>query len=442
MLAKQIASFLETEQDFQLHVVLFGYQAAEQFRRIKPDVLILDTQIILPYPFVLEELSQFDWRYRLILLGSNNQGQPSMIPTVHLPYDKVDQDNICSAVRSLTVEYSFSAQNDGILPDQYHILLLLDSSGQDALEQKAGAVVQPYAKYIIRSLQNGALTILVKGSSVAKGTEIQSLAQMLVQYFGTSSVVLYEENVHWSCLEEHQQKLIDEKWSSYFLKGQASCVYALEQIEPIQMQAIQYSLSKLAAASLSGNEGMAERLLRTLYLRVLKQSLDLTACTFVNAMLQHLFRIQSQITGQPCPLVPERGVFIEDDWKTIQGILLQQTQRMMRKRLSAVVTETIAMMFSSYHQDLYLSRAAEQMNLHKGYLSRVFKEQTGLVFTEMLMELRMAAANHYLLHTELKIAQISSLVGYPDANYFGRRYRQVYGISPNQARQRIDQKEQ
>jgi AraC-like DNA-binding protein len=58
----------------------------------------------------------------------------------------------------------------------------------------------------------------------------------------------------------------------------------------------------------------------------------------------------------------------------------------------------------------------------------------GATFEGILDEIRSQAAREFLRHTEMSIAQISSVVGYADVSAFTRAFRRWTGATPAQWR--------
>ena len=87
-----------------------------------------------------------------------------------------------------------------------------------------------------------------------------------------------------------------------------------------------------------------------------------------------------------------------------------------------------------YMQAVHVEEIAEQMNLDRRYLSRLFKEKTGHTVQEYLIFVRMEAAKTQLLKgaTVLQAAQLS---GYEDVCNFSKIFKKVLGMSPGHWRQ-------
>lgn len=76
-------------------------------------------------------------------------------------------------------------------------------------------------------------------------------------------------------------------------------------------------------------------------------------------------------------------------------------------------------------------------SLDLGYLVRVFKSGTGLPPMAYLARLRAETAATLLLHTDQPVTAIGRAVGWPDQNYFARRFKAHYGLSATTYRARF-----
>jgi AraC family L-rhamnose operon transcriptional activator RhaR len=84
-----------------------------------------------------------------------------------------------------------------------------------------------------------------------------------------------------------------------------------------------------------------------------------------------------------------------------------------------------------------LTGLAGELHLAPGYLIRLFKATTGLPPMAYLAQLRAEHAAVLLLHSDEPITGIGRAVGWPDQNYFARRFKAHYGLSATTYRKRF-----
>lgn len=81
-----------------------------------------------------------------------------------------------------------------------------------------------------------------------------------------------------------------------------------------------------------------------------------------------------------------------------------------------------------------LKDAADHTFMNKSYLSTLFKNETGVTFSEYVLGQRMSKAAALLKDTDLPITDVAAAVGYPNFGYFGQVFRKVFGCSPSRFR--------
>lgn len=82
------------------------------------------------------------------------------------------------------------------------------------------------------------------------------------------------------------------------------------------------------------------------------------------------------------------------------------------------------------HQFRSIQQLAQVVNLSGSRLSHLFKEQTGLILSDVLAKQRMKRAAHLLRSTDLSINEISEQIGYCHATSFARSFKRVFECSP------------
>jgi len=77
-----------------------------------------------------------------------------------------------------------------------------------------------------------------------------------------------------------------------------------------------------------------------------------------------------------------------------------------------------------------LQAFAHEYHISTGYLSRLFKLETGINFSEFVIRERIEQAKALLCLNELSLAEVANRVGYDDAKYFSQLFKKMVGCSP------------
>lgn len=87
-----------------------------------------------------------------------------------------------------------------------------------------------------------------------------------------------------------------------------------------------------------------------------------------------------------------------------------------------------------FTEDIYLERIAEQTNLSAKYLSRSFKEKTGVNITDYIGLLRISKAKELLVQSAMSVGGVGEAVGFDNRTTFFRTFKKLEGVSPNDYR--------
>lgn len=95
-----------------------------------------------------------------------------------------------------------------------------------------------------------------------------------------------------------------------------------------------------------------------------------------------------------------------------------------------VVRQIMAEVQENYKEDMNLKTLAYKYHMNASYLGQIFQKEVGCSFTQYLSNTKNGIAKELILNTNMKINDIAKQVGYPDASYFYRKFKQCYGVSP------------
>ena len=103
-------------------------------------------------------------------------------------------------------------------------------------------------------------------------------------------------------------------------------------------------------------------------------------------------------------------------------------------RANGYVKKAVTFIEENLSRRLSLSEVAQATALSPNYLTALLGQEMGRTFVELITELRIIKASDLLTYSNLNIAQIADAVGFEDADYFSRRFRQIVGCSPGRFR--------
>ena len=98
------------------------------------------------------------------------------------------------------------------------------------------------------------------------------------------------------------------------------------------------------------------------------------------------------------------------------GVLAKEGEQSPTK----IVRDALYYIRRHYNENISLTDVAEHINVNKSYLCDVFKKEQKVTILQYMTNLRIEKAKELLLHTDMKMYEISVEVGYNDYTYFHR----------------------
>jgi AraC-like DNA-binding protein len=98
------------------------------------------------------------------------------------------------------------------------------------------------------------------------------------------------------------------------------------------------------------------------------------------------------------------------------------------------IQEAISFIEKNYDQDIGLEDIVEVSQLSKYHFTRLFAKYTNQTPIQYVTKIRMQQAIELLKQKELSIEEIAIAVGYTNANYFSKVFKQLLHITPSKYR--------
>lgn len=107
-----------------------------------------------------------------------------------------------------------------------------------------------------------------------------------------------------------------------------------------------------------------------------------------------------------------------------------------------MVARALAYLHEHYADHLSLEHLSTLLQITPEYLSYLFRRDTGITFSTYLRNYRVGKACELMDHGLARVYEVAQAVGFSDAKYFNRVFRESTGISPGTyLKQRVLQEE-
>lgn len=129
-----------------------------------------------------------------------------------------------------------------------------------------------------------------------------------------------------------------------------------------------------------------------------------------------------------------------DEWKA--GLLARaaehfaQIENRTDDRNSLLVARVKAYVLDHLSGELSLDKVSSAVGISPGYLSKLFKELTGINFVAFVTEERLVEAERLVTHTRATVQEIGKLVGFNTPAYFIHQFRTRWGATPYEYRRK------
>ena len=104
------------------------------------------------------------------------------------------------------------------------------------------------------------------------------------------------------------------------------------------------------------------------------------------------------------------------------------------QQYSAQVQRVILYIDGNLTEELNLHTLAAAHNISAGYLSSLFRKETGTTLTDYVNQRRVARAAELLSTTKLQVQTVAQYSGFMDVQYFSRMFKRIVGMSPREYR--------
>ena len=275
----------------------------------------------------------------------------------------------------------------------------------------------------------------------------RNIAEQLYRFFQSSYqveccfAVSRELTVYEALPEEFSQmeQLLGERFYQpgrhVYLNGEAEATVEItEEMENEILQNISENIHykdlnrlhqnfELLKAKYGSSQKFSEMYVKFVFSNILKEIYDVIPDAEETALAREIDDLYHCRTIEEVLTIVERAIEKLECY-------VEENERGSRKEISEVKNYV----YYHYGENLNTEMLAGMVYLSPGYLSSVFKEETGVNLNRFIRDVRMAKAKELLETTSMKITQIAREVGFSNNSYFGRSFREYFGCTPESCR--------
>lgn len=128
-------------------------------------------------------------------------------------------------------------------------------------------------------------------------------------------------------------------------------------------------------------------------------------------------------------------------WDDVEAIMHRLYEKVLlggngeSQKQSPLIQRAGRMIEEYYSQGITMEEVARKLGVSPEYLSRQYKKETGVSFTEEIRNIKVEKVKTLLLGTSLNLTQIAAMTGFSDPKYMSKVFRETVGILPAEYRQ-------
>ncbi|MEI3219817.1 MAG: AraC family transcriptional regulator [Lachnoclostridium sp.] len=125
---------------------------------------------------------------------------------------------------------------------------------------------------------------------------------------------------------------------------------------------------------------------------------------------------------------------MSETWEDVIKIIAEE--RVKREDISNyIIQRAINYICEHYQEGITQEEVSRKLEITPEYLSALFNREMGITFSVFLKQFRISHAKRLLKGSDMKIYEVAEMVGYSDAKYFARVFKEEYGVTPGEYRQ-------
>ena len=145
------------------------------------------------------------------------------------------------------------------------------------------------------------------------------------------------------------------------------------------------------------------------------------------------YRLSGYYIGK-CLSATERGEMMRYRNRAIEDLVDRVAKLRSRPQGSGYTAKCRDYIQKHFREKIYIKEIAAPLGISEGYLAKVFKRETGCSIQEYVNQVRVERAANLLVYSDKSLPAIAEYVHFPTQSYFGKIFKQMKGVTPNEYR--------
>ncbi len=122
-------------------------------------------------------------------------------------------------------------------------------------------------------------------------------------------------------------------------------------------------------------------------------------------------------------------------------LVFDYTRRMKNLSREAIFSKPVILAMNyiekRLHEKISLEQLAEQLNLNKTYMCRLFKKETGATIGDYIKKSKIKSAENMLIHSDISPSDIGIYLAFSSQSYFIKVFKEETGYTPTEYRNKF-----
>lgn len=312
------------------------------------------------------------------------------------------------------------------------------------MEELCHAIFQDlYLGFFLESEESVCIAI-VDGVSKSILYSITVVSELFVSFYAEATanhisiapILISERGNLQNIMGTYQQLNRLEQYLYFFPQSKIlTMAQVLTTEQPLEFSQVSGYMDQLLGHLLIKDYARTQQTLSQLYYDYLMATKNTMMVKYIREQLCMVFRLLNNVELHDWRSAEEMFADctnIQHDHGLIQKYCAQYCKQDGEAGQSHVKTvQALRYIIAHYTENIAMEDVANDLQISPSYFSRIFKRCMGVGFVDYLNALRMANAKSLIQSGATNVVQLAHGVGFADARYFSRVFKQYFGMSPS-----------